>query len=60
MKRGAAAFLQALDKGTFRVASSEAFAASCAAAARCMGGSSGALYDILFTAAAGIEPSHGV
>ena len=53
MKRGANAFLQGLDNGSFSVASPEAFAAACAAAARCMGGSSGALYDILFTAAAG-------
>ena len=54
MKRGALAFLERLDEGSFQAASPAALAAECGSAARCMGGSSGALYNILFTAAAGM------
>ena len=55
MKRGAQAFLERLQQGSFSVPTPAALAAACGAAARCMGGSSGALYDILFTAAAGVH-----
>lgn len=53
MKRGAMAYLEQLSEGRFQAPSPAALATACGAAARCMGGSSGALYNILFTAAAG-------